>query len=76
MKFNDDNKQGCFVRVIYTENMRNQKQVNIERTLLIGLAIGLLIGFFSKRIAYGLLLGIAVAFLISYLMKPKTEDQS
>jgi L-cystine uptake protein TcyP (sodium:dicarboxylate symporter family) len=55
--------------------MNSRKQTSIEKTLLIGLGIGLLIGFLSKRIAYGLLLGIGLTFLISYLMKPKQEDK-
>lgn len=54
--------------------MSSQKQTSIEKTLLIGLGIGLLIGFLSKRIAYGLLLGIGLTFLISYFMKPKEEE--
>jgi hypothetical protein len=52
---------------------QNKKQTSIEKTLLIGLGIGLLIGFLSKRIAYGLLLGIGLTSLISYFMKPKEE---
>jgi L-cystine uptake protein TcyP (sodium:dicarboxylate symporter family) len=56
--------------------MSNQKQSSIEKTLLIGLGLGLLIGFLSKRIAYGLLLGIGLTFLISYLMKPKEENRN
>lgn len=55
--------------------MSRQKQSTIEKTLLIGLGLGLLIGFLSKRIAYGLLLGIGLTFLISYVMKPKADDQ-
>ncbi len=51
-----------------------KKQSSIERTLLIGLGIGLLIGFISKRIAYGLLLGIGLSLLIAYVMKPKPQD--
>ena len=54
---------------------QNKKQSSIERTLLIGLGLGLLIGFLSRRIAYGLLLGIGITFLISYFMKPKTDDK-
>ncbi|WP_407521053.1 hypothetical protein PDL71_11310 [Lacibacter sp. MH-610] len=54
---------------------QNRKQTSIEKTLLIGLGLGLLIGFLSKRIAYGLLLGIGLTFLISYVMKPKADDQ-
>ncbi len=55
--------------------MSNQKkQSSIEKTLLIGLAIGLLIGFISKRIAYGLLLGVGLSLLIAYVMKPKQQD--
>jgi hypothetical protein len=54
--------------------MSNRKQATIERTLLIGLGLGLLIGFLSKRIAYGLMLGIGLTWLISYMMKPKEED--
>ncbi|MBS4064014.1 MAG: hypothetical protein KGZ74_05615 [Chitinophagaceae bacterium] len=54
---------------------QNKKQTSIERTLLIGLGLGLLIGFLSRRIAYGLLLGIGITFLISYFMKPKTDDK-
>lgn len=53
--------------------MSSQKQSSIEKTLLIGLGIGLLIGFISKRVAYGLFLGIGLAFLISYIMKPKED---
>jgi L-cystine uptake protein TcyP (sodium:dicarboxylate symporter family) len=56
-------------------NNQNRKQTSIEKTLLIGLGLGLLIGFLSKRIAYGLLLGIGLTFLISYVMKPKADDQ-
>ena len=56
--------------------MSSRKQSNIEKTLLIGLGIGLLIGFISKRIAYGLFLGIGLAFLISYLMKPKENENN
>jgi hypothetical protein len=56
--------------------MSNQKkQSSIERTLLIGLGIGLLIGFISKRIAYGLLLGIGLSLFIAYMMKPKQDDE-
>ncbi len=55
---------------------QNTKQAGIEKTLLIGLGIGLLIGFISKRVAYGLFLGIGIAFLISYLMKPKEENKN
>jgi hypothetical protein len=54
---------------------QHKKQSSIERTLLIGLGLGLLIGFLSRRIAYGLLLGIGITFLISYFMKPKTDDK-
>lgn len=54
---------------------QNRKQTSIEKTLLIGLGLGLLIGFLSKRIAYGLLLGIGLTFLISYVMKQKADDQ-
>ncbi len=56
--------------------MSNKKQTSIEKTLLYGLGIGLLIGFISKRIAYGLLLGIGLTFLISYMMKPKEENDN
>jgi hypothetical protein len=56
--------------------MSSKKQTSIEKTLLIGLGLGLLIGFLSKRIAYGLLLGIGLTFLISYFMKPKPNDRS
>lgn len=52
---------------------QNKQQSSIEKTLLIGLGIGLLIGFISKRVAYGLLLGIGLTFLVSYLLKPKDE---
>jgi hypothetical protein len=55
--------------------MNRQKQSSIERTLLIGLGLGLLIGFISKRIAYGLLLGIGLSLLIAYLMKPKDNNR-
>jgi hypothetical protein len=55
--------------------MSERKQISIERTLIIGVLIGLLIGFLSKRIAYGLLLGIGLTFLISYFMKPKKNDR-
>lgn len=54
--------------------MSDKKQASIEKTLLIGLGIGLLIGFISKRIAYGLILGIGLTFLITYIMKPKQDD--
>ena len=54
--------------------MSEQKQSSIERTLLIGLGIGLLIGFISRRIAYGLLLGIGLSLLIAYVMKPRSQD--
>lgn len=54
---------------------QHKKQTSIERTLLIGLGLGLLIGFLSRRIAYGLLLGIGITFLISYFMKPKTNNK-
>jgi hypothetical protein len=40
------------------------------------LGISLLIGFISKRIAYGLLLGLGGTFFISYLMKSKEENKS
>ncbi|MBX9784031.1 MAG: hypothetical protein K2X48_12145 [Chitinophagaceae bacterium] len=56
--------------------MENKKQVSIERTLLIGLCIGLLIGFISKRVASGLLLGTGLTFIITYFMKPKEEDKN
>ncbi|MBY0479156.1 MAG: hypothetical protein K2Q24_16020 [Chitinophagaceae bacterium] len=55
--------------------MSNKKQSSIEKTLLYGLGIGLLIGFISKRIAYGLLLGIGLTFFIAYMMKPKQDDE-
>ena len=55
-------------------NMSNEKQTSVERTLLIGLGIGLVIGFVSKRIAYGLLLGIGLSLLIAYVMKPGKDD--
>jgi hypothetical protein len=56
--------------------MSNKKQSSIEKTLLIGLGLGLLIGFLSRRLAYGLLLGIGLTFLISYFMKPKEENKN
>ena len=54
--------------------MSGQKQSTIERTLLIGLGLGLVIGFISKRIAYGLLLGIGLSLLIAYVMRPGPQD--
>jgi hypothetical protein len=53
----------------------SKKQATIERTLIIGLGIGLLIGFISKRIAYGLLLGIGLSLLIMYMMRPNREEK-
>lgn len=44
----------------------NRKQATLERTLLLGVGIGLLIGFLSKRIAAGLLLGLLVAVILRY----------
>jgi hypothetical protein len=55
--------------------MSLQKRSSIERTLLIGLGLGLLIGFVSKKIAYGLLLGIVLSLVIAYMMKPKEEHK-
>jgi len=55
---------------------QNKKQSSIEKTLLIGLGNCLLIGFLSKRLAYGLLLGIGLTFLISYFMRPKEENKN
>lgn len=52
----------------------NRKQASLERTLLIGLGIGLLVGFVSKRIAAGLLLGLAVAVILRFLF-PKTSSK-
>jgi hypothetical protein len=49
--------------------MERKRQATIERTLLIGVVLGLLIGFFSKRIAYGLLLGIGLSILLAYLFR-------
>lgn len=54
--------------------MRKQKQAGIERTLLVGLGIGLLIGFISKRVAYGLLLGIGIALFMMYYLRPRDEE--
>lgn len=55
--------------------MSEKKQASIERTLLIGLGIGLLIGFISKRIAYGLLLGIGLSILIGYMFRPSKNER-
>jgi hypothetical protein len=49
--------------------MERKRQTTIERTLLAGVVLGLLAGFLSKRIAYGLLLGIGVSFLLAYLFR-------
>ena len=54
--------------------MSNQKQAGIERTLLVGLGIGLLIGFISKRVAYGLLLGIGIALFMTYYLRPRDDE--
>ena len=54
--------------------MNKQKQAGIERTLLVGLGIGLLIGFISKRVAYGLLLGIGIALFMMYYLRPRDEE--
>lgn len=51
----------------------NRKQASLERTLLIGLGIGLLIGFASKRIAIGLLLGLGVAVLLRFLFPKRSS---
>ena len=55
--------------------MSNKKQVSIERTLLIGLGIGLLIGFISKRVANGLLLGIGIAVCMIFYLRPRNEEK-
>ena len=55
--------------------MSNKKQSSIEKTLLIGLGIGLLIGFISKRIAYGLLLGIGLSLFMMYMLRPGNEER-
>jgi MFS superfamily sulfate permease-like transporter len=38
------------------------------------LGIGLLIGFISKRVAYGLLLGIGIALFMMYYLRPRDEE--
>jgi hypothetical protein len=55
--------------------MSTKKQAGIERTLLVGLGIGLLIGFISKRIAYGLLLGIGIALFMMYYLRPRNDEK-
>jgi hypothetical protein len=55
--------------------MSKQKQAGIERTLLVGLGIGLLIGFISKRVAYGLLLGIGIALFMMYYLRPRDNEE-
>ncbi|MEJ8819781.1 hypothetical protein [Lacibacter sp. H407] len=55
--------------------MSNKRQASIERTLLIGLGIGLLIGFISKRVAYGLLLGIGIAVFMMWYLRPRNEEK-
>jgi hypothetical protein len=55
--------------------MQKKKQPTIERTLLIGATIGLLIGMISKRVAGGILTGIGLSFLIAYLLKDKTPNE-
>jgi hypothetical protein len=54
--------------------MSAKKQAGIERTLLVGLGLGLLIGFISKRIAYGLLLGIGIALFMMYYLRPRNDE--
>ncbi len=54
--------------------MSTKKQAGIERTLLVGLGLGLLIGFISKRIAYGLLLGIGIALFMMYYLRPRNNE--
>jgi len=51
-----------------------KNQATIERTLLIGVVIGLLIGFISRRVTYGLLLGIGLSWLIYYMNKPTDKE--
>jgi hypothetical protein len=53
-----------------------QERASTERTLLTGLGLGLLIGFISKRIAYGLLLGIGISYLIAYFTKPRQDERN
>lgn len=55
--------------------MSNKRQASIERTLLIGLGIGLVIGFISKRVAYGLLLGIGIAVFMMWYLRPRNEEK-
>ncbi len=55
--------------------MSNKRQASIERTLLIGLGIGLLIGFISKRVAYGLLLGIGIAVFMMFYLRPRNNEE-
>lgn len=55
--------------------MSNKRQASIERTLLIGLGIGLLIGFISKRVAYGLLLGLGIAVFMMWYLRPSNEEK-
>ncbi|HLP39410.1 hypothetical protein WG954_18470 [Lacibacter sp. H375] len=55
--------------------MSTKKQAGIERTLLVGLGLGLLIGFISKRIAYGLLLGIGIALFMMYYLRPRNDEK-
>ena len=55
--------------------MSAKKQAGIERTLLVGLGIGLLIGFISKRVAYGLLLGIGIAVSMMYYLRPRNDEK-
>jgi hypothetical protein len=55
--------------------MQNKKQATIERTLLIGAVVGLLIGIISKRLATGLLTGIGLSILIGYLFRQSNNKQ-
>jgi len=55
--------------------MSTKKQAGIERTLLVGLGLGLLIGFISKRIAYGFFLGIGIALFMMYYLRPRNDEK-
>jgi ABC-type uncharacterized transport system permease subunit len=54
--------------------MQKRKQATIERTLLIGAAVGLLIGILSKRLATGLLMGIGISVLIGLLLRQSNQN--
>jgi len=56
--------------------MSQQRNPTIERTLLIGVTLGLLIGLISKRVGAGLLVGIGLSIFIAlYLRGPNKRNE-